>query len=83
MEEIKEPLDKIVSNLSSIIFYNSDSFLLKNNLVANIEVNKDNYVVKAKDMKINDSRFKYNLNHYLTSILSSKLEMKLIFKIKV
>lgn len=56
--------------------------LINKTIIGNIQASGINYMVEGKDIKINDSRLRYNLNHYIAKILSSKVEIKLIFKIK-
>nr|YP_009540862.1 RNA polymerase alpha subunit [Phacus inflexus]AYQ93309.1 RNA polymerase alpha subunit [Phacus inflexus] len=84
LEEIKDPVGKVVSNLKNLIFYNSAFLKIKKNknIVASIQASGNNYIIEGKDIKINDPRLKYNINHYVTTILSPSLEMKLIFKIE-
>lgn len=81
LEEIKEPIEKVKSILENIIFYNSDHFLETKLITGNIKATGNNYIIKSKDIKINDMRLKYDLSNYITTIQSSKLEIKILFKI--
>lgn len=82
LEEISEPVERILSNLKNIVFYNSGFLRIRKHLIGSIEVSKGDRLVTGKHIRINDSRIKYNINHYLAEILSPTLEMKLVFKIQ-
>lgn len=47
-----------------------------------MSINGINNTITGKDLRINDSNLKYNMNHYITRFSSPNMEMKLIFKIK-
>lgn len=82
LEELNDPLDKVVSNLKSITFYNSDSFFIKKSLIASIRANGKNCKIEGRNININDAKLKYDMNHYITKILSSELEIYFIIAIK-